>query len=164
MKKLLQNFFLIILVLVPFISEAQKKLRRAESFFGFHFDFHATENDKELGKYFEGALLDTFLLRTQPDYIQIDSKGHPGYSSYPTEVGYSAKSFAKDPMRIWRDITDKHNIPLFVHYSGLWDDKAIRENPGWARTNSDGSIDSTKAAYLGDYSQQLLIPQLKEMI
>ncbi|MEX2336170.1 MAG: hypothetical protein WD555_02735 [Fulvivirga sp.] len=164
MIKTIQITFLIIFIIVPVISEAQKKLRREESFFGFHFDFHATNKDKELGKNFDEGLLDTFLIRTKPDYIQIDSKGHPGYSSYPTKVGYSAASFFKDPMRIWRDITNKHNIPLYVHYSGLWDDKAIPENLEWARINSDGSLDSTKAAYLGGYSDQLLIPQLKEMI
>jgi hypothetical protein len=94
----------------------------------------------------------------------VDSKGHPGYSSYPTQVGYSANSFAKDPLRIWRDITNKHNLPLYVHYSGLWDDKAIVENPDWGRVNPDGTRDKVKAAYFGDYSRELLIPQIKEMM
>src|SRR5690606_8083783 len=92
-----------LLMVIPLLSKGQKKLKRAESFFGFHFDFHATANDKDLGKYFDESMLDTFLLHTQPDYVQIDSKGHPGYSSYPTRVGFSANSFVKDPMRIWRD-------------------------------------------------------------
>ncbi len=164
MKKRTTYFMFALLMVTPLLSKSQERLKRAESFFGFHFDFHATAKDQELGKYFDESLLDTFLLRTQPDYIQIDSKGHPGFSSYPTQVGYSANSFMKDPMRIWRDITAKHNIPLYVHYSGLWDAKAIGEHPEWARINSDGSIDSTKAAYLSDYATTLLIPQLKEMI
>src|SRR5687768_17141264 len=105
----------------PSPAAAQKKLRRAESFFGFHFDFHATARDKELGKRFDTDILEDFIRVTKPDYIQIDSKGHPGYSSYPTEVGYSTKSFSRDPMRIWRDVTNKYNVPLYVHYSGIWD-------------------------------------------
>lgn len=154
----------ILMMAVPFSSKSQKKLTRAESFFGFHFDFHATDKDKDLGEKFDESMLNDFLTRTKPDYIQIDSKGHPGYSSYPTKVGFSSNSFVKDPMRIWRDITNKNNIPLYVHYSGLWDAKAIPENPDWARINSDGSKDMIKAAYLGDYSEKLLIPQIKEMI
>ena len=151
-------------ITIPFWGYAQQRLRRADSFLGFHFDFHATATDKELGKGFDTMLLADFLRRTKPDYIQIDSKGHPGYSSYPTTVGYSANSFVKDPMRIWRDVTNKFNIPLYVHYSGIWDKKAIRENPQWGRIKADGTIDSTKAAYLGEYSEKLMIPQLKEMI
>ena len=164
MKNRITYIAFALLMVLPLLSKGQKKLKRAESFFGFHFDFHATAQDKDLGKYFDEDMLDTFLLRTQPDYVQIDSKGHPGYSSYPTRVGFSANSFVKDPMRIWRDITAKHNVPLYVHYSGIWDARAIAEHPEWARINSDGSKDSTKAAYLSDYAAKLLIPQLKEMI
>lgn len=163
-RKKIILLFLCCFITIPFLGYAQPRLKRADSFLGFHFDFHATAADKELGKGFDTTLLADFLRRTKPDYIQIDSKGHPGYSSYPTTIGYSANSFVKDPMRIWRDITNKYNIPLYVHYSGIWDGKAIRENPQWGRINANGTIDSTKAAYLGEYSEKLLIPQLKEMI
>lgn len=145
-------------------SFAQQKLRRTESFFGFHFDFHATEADKELGKNFDTALLDSFLLRTKPDYIQVDSKGHFGISSYPTQVGYSANSFVKDPMRLWKNMADKHNIPLYVHYSGILDDEAIRRNPEWGRANADGSRDKSQVGYTSGYTGRLLIPQLKELV
>lgn len=164
MLKLKLFFFCYSFILIPLWASSQQRLRRAESFFGFHFDFHATAADKHLGNRFDTALLAGFLERTRPDYIQIDSKGHPGYSSYPTAVGYSANSFARDPMRIFRDVTNQFNVPLYVHYSGLWDDKAIHEHPDWGRRNAKGIIDSTKAAYLGDYAEKLLIPQLKEMI
>ncbi len=76
----------------PFYGYTQQH-KRADSFFGFHFDFHATVADKELGNRFDTLLFSDFLRRTKPDYIQIDSKGHPGYSSYPTKIGYSANSF-----------------------------------------------------------------------
>ncbi|WP_286922639.1 alpha-L-fucosidase [Proteiniphilum sp. UBA5375] len=159
----------IILILSFFIvisnnNFAQHHKKRSESFFGFHFDFHATESDSELGKDFDEKLLTYFLQQTRPDYIQIDSKGHPGISSYPTKIGYAAKNFVKDPIYIWRKITNELNIPLYVHYSGLWDDKAIHENPNWGRTNADGSKDLTKAGYISQYTDQLMIPQLKELI
>jgi len=158
------NLVFIFILVLPFPSKSQNKLTRAESFFGFHFDFHATDQDKELGELFDQEMLDHFLSLTKPDYIQIDSKGHPGYSSYPTKVGFSANSFVKDPMQIWRDITNKNNIPLYVHYSGLWDAKAINENTDWARIKFDSTKDLIKAAYYGEYSEKLLIPQIKEMI
>ncbi|OJY91824.1 MAG: hypothetical protein BGP14_23080 [Sphingobacteriales bacterium 44-15] len=138
--------------------------KRADAFLGFHFDFHATGADKDLGKNFDTVLLSDFLKRTRPDYIQVDSKGHPGYSSYPTRVGYSAGSFSSDPLRTWRTITKNNGVPLYVHYSGLWDDKAMHEHPEWGRVNADGSRDSAKASYESGYVTQLMIPQLKELI
>ena len=159
------TFMVALLILaLPFSSKSQNRLTRAESFFGFHFDFHATSKDKELGKLFDEDLLEDFLKSTKPDYIQIDSKGHPGYSSYPTKIGYSNNSFIRDPMSIWRNVTARNNIPLYVHYSSIWDAKAMHENPEWARIKPDGSIDPIKAAFLGEYATKLLIPQIKEMI
>lgn len=145
-------------------AQEQRKLRRAESFLGFHFDFHAVEKDKELGKNFDLDLLDTFLSRTKPDYIQIDSKGHFGYSSYPTKAGYSADSFVKDPVRLWKDMADRHNLPLYVHYSGYVDDEAIRRNPQWAKLDAKGKKDKSRVSYACDYTEKLFIPQLKELI
>ncbi|MBX3257788.1 MAG: hypothetical protein KF862_26905 [Chitinophagaceae bacterium] len=164
MRKRTVECLLVMISLFLFLTGAAQHKKRADSFFGFHFDFHATEKDRELGKNFDTTLLGEFLRRTRPDYIQVDSKGHPGYSSYPTKVGYSAGSFSSDPLRIWRSVTQKFDIPLYVHYSGLWDAKAIHEHPEWARINADGNIDSTKASYEGGYSTELMIPQLKEMI
>lgn len=113
MKKPVPVLLYILGMMIPLLSISQDRLRRSESFFGFH----ATAKDRELGKLFDEDLLEDFLKRTKPDYIQIDSKGHPGYSSYPTKIGYSNNSFVKDPMRIWRDVTARNNIPLYVHYS-----------------------------------------------
>lgn len=146
------------------LTTASQQHKRADAYLGFHFDFHATADDKELGKNFDTTLLSDFLIKTRPDYIQVDSKGHPGFSSYPTKVGYSAGSFYADPLQIWRSVTKKHHTPLYVHYSSIWDDKAIHEHPEWGLIRADGSIDSTKASYEGGYVTQLMIPQLKELI
>lgn len=150
-------------LLASLLIQAQQH-KRAGSFFGFHFDFHATLKDTALGKNFDTVLLSDFLSRTRPDYIQVDSKGHPGYSSYPTHVGYSNGSFSADPLRTWRSVTRNAHVPLYVHYSGIWDDKAIHQHPEWGRINADGSIDSSKAGYESGYLRELMIPQLKEMI
>lgn len=156
--------FLLAVIIGLSLPVMAQKMPRAESFFGFHFDFHATRNDMDLGKAFDIAFLDTFLLLTSPDYIQIDSKGHLGYSSYPTKIGSSNNSFVKDPMRIWRDITNKHKISLYVHYSGLWDQQALIEHPEWARINADNTRDSLKVSCLSGYTLERLVPQLREMI
>lgn len=167
MKYKIVVLFVLVSVVSTWSCFAQKnnqKPKRSDSFFGFHFDFHATSADKELGKNFDTIPLSEFLKRTRPDYIQVDSKGHPGYSSYPTKVGYSGNSFSNDPLRTWRSVTKSNNVPLYVHYSSIWDNKAVKEHPEWGRKNANESLDSTKISFESNYLSQLMMPQLKEMI
>ena len=79
------------------------KLKRADCFFGVHFDLHASEDITDAGKTLTAEMIDTFLLKVRPDFIQIDCKGHPGISSYPTKVGFHVKGFEKDPLKLWRE-------------------------------------------------------------
>lgn len=130
---------------------------------GLHLDFHAGKNDTLIGRTFTFAMIDSMLSITQPDFIQVDCKGHDGFSSYPTKVGNAPASFDKDIMRIWREVTRKHGIPIYVHYSGVWDSEAIRQNPEWARINADGSRDKNAVSLLSPYLDELLIPQLVEL-
>jgi hypothetical protein len=164
MNKLVVFYFLLSFLIGSQIATGQEKLKRSEGYFGFHFDFHATATDKELGKNFDTDLLEIFLQKTRPDFIQIDSKGHPGFSSYPTKVGTSPNSFVSDPLRIWKEVAEKHNITVCVHYSGLREGEAFVQNPKWGRLKADGTRDLTRAGYFTGYSDSLLIPQIKELI
>jgi hypothetical protein len=159
MKKLLA---LLLCLLIFIVTNAQVK-RRADSFFGIHFDFHATQNDSVIGRSLTAQQIDSFLTLVHPDFVQIDCKGHPGYSSYPTRVGNRAGGFTKDILQLWRERTAKHHVALYVHYSGIMDQKAVTDHKDWARVLPDGSADGEKAAYLGPYLDQLLIPQMKEI-
>lgn len=140
-----------------------KTLRRSESFLGFHFDFHAGMDCHEIGKRLTEGMIDSLLILTKPDYIQVDCKGHAGYSSYPTRIGNQAPGFEKDILDIFRKVTRKHHVALYVHYSGVWDTRAMQLHPEWAIVHQDGSYDRDKAAYFGPYSDKLCIPQLKEI-
>ena len=143
---------------------AQKTpLRRADSFLGIHLDFHATLNDPPLGTSLTEGMIDTMLLAVKPDFIQVDCKGHGGVSSYPTKVGNSAKNFAKDPLALFRKVAKKHGVALYVHYSGVWDDQAVKHHPNWAAINADGKRSQQKTSLWSSYCDSLLIPQLKEI-
>jgi len=141
---------------------AQPK-KRADCFFGIHMDFHATAADNEIGKTFTAETIDSFLTAVKPDFVQVDCKGHPGYASYPTKVGSQTGGYTKDILKIWRQVTLKHNVALYVHYSGLKDIKAVHDHPNWARVTADGSLDDENTGYMGAYADSLLIPQLKEI-
>lgn len=162
------RLFITLIVLSSFglVLTAQNphKLRRADSYWGLHFDHHSELNDTHLGKTLTEGMVDSMLKAARPDYIQVDCKGHPGISSYPTLVGQQAASYDKDPLALIRKVTDAGNVALFVHYSGVIDNNFVRLHPEEGRYTPEGKCDSVHTSLWGNYVDQLLIPQMKELI
>lgn len=144
-------------------AEPAKMPKRADSFLGIHFDFHAGPDCKEIGQNTTPEMVENIIQLVKPDYLQIDCKGHRGLSSYPTKVGNQAPGFVGDPLKVWREVTAKHGVPLYMHYSGVWDSEAIIQHPDWAARNADGSTNKNATSFFGPYADQLLIPQLREL-
>ncbi len=140
-----------------------KRLTRAESFLGFHFDFHATADNQPIGGRSFRADLARMLRAAKPDYVQCDCKGHPGVSSYPTKVGNPAPKFAGDALKVWREETARQGVALFMHYSGVWDTEALRLHPEWARIDEKGKRDPNNTSVFGRYVHELMIPQFVEL-
>lgn len=139
------------------------RLKRADSFLGIHFDFHAGEDCREVGKNTTPEMVENIIRLVQPDYLQIDCKGHPGVSSYPTKVGHPVPGFVGDPLRVWREVTARRGVALYMHYSGVWDSHAVREHPDWGALNADGTLNGRATSFFGPYAEKLLIPQLREL-
>ena len=166
MNKLLTFLFLLVFTSFSAISQTEKpkeKLKRADCFFGVHFDLHASEDIMDAGKTLTPEMIDTFLTKVKPDFIQIDCKGHPGISSYPTKVGFHVKGFEKDPLKLFREITEKNKVALFMHFSGVWDGKVVSEHPDWAIIKANGERSTQKTSFFSPYLTTYMIPQLKEL-
>lgn len=164
--KIMKKIILVQILILVYISvnaQNDRKLLRSESFWGLHFDRHSEKNDDHLGATLTGEMIDSVLRIARPDYIQVDSKGHPGISSYPTEVGQQAKSYDKDPLALIRKITNDHNVALYVHYSGVREVNYVELHPDEARFGSDGKSDGQNTSLWGPYVEKLLIPQLEEI-
>jgi hypothetical protein len=165
MKRIILTGYLLVL---PFFLFSQTRpdpprLKRADSFFGVHFDFHAGPDCNEIGKNVDESMIENIVSQVKPDFIQVDCKGHAGYSSYPTRVGNPAPGFVKDQLKIWRQVTAKNGIALYMHYSGVWDTRAIQFHPSWSAVNADGTPSKNNTSVFGPYADSLLIPQLKEL-
>ncbi len=139
------------------------RMKRADAFLGIHFDFHAGEDCRSVGARTTREMIESVIDKVKPDYIQIDCKGHPGYSSYPTKVGNPAPGFVGDPLRLWREVTRERGIALFMHYSGIWDSHAVATHPSWAAVNADGKPHDRATSVFGPYVDTLMIPQLREL-
>lgn len=163
MKSLNALLILLFLGCVVF-AQNPEKLRRADSFWGLHFDRHSVLTDTNLGKTLTEGMIDTLLKKARPDFIQVDCKGHAGVSSYPTLTGQQAASYDKDPLALIRKVTESHHVALYVHYSGVQDHHYVKHHPAEARFTPDGKSDEKNASLWGPYVDKLLIPQMKELI
>ncbi|GAB3957098.1 hypothetical protein GCM10028805_48880 [Spirosoma harenae] len=105
------------------------------------------------------------MTAVKPDFIQIDCKGHPGVSSYPSKVAHAtvAPNITNDPLAFYRKVTRRHGVDLYLHYSGVYDDAVLDKHPNWAAQKTDGSFDKSKTSVHGPYVDSLLIPQLREL-
>lgn len=137
--------------------------KRSESFLGMHFDFHAGKDQTGIGENCAPEVIGRMLDAVRPDYVQCDTKGHNGATSYPTKVGYQAKEIVADILKMWREETAKRGISLYAHHSGVWDNLAIEHNPSWAAVNEKGEPSKEKTSVFGPYVEKLLGPQLVEM-
>ena len=140
--------------------------RRSESFFGLHFDFHATPEGAKgvpVGKNLKEEEIREICRTLKPDFIQIDCKGHPGWASYPASVGNAMPSFEGDPLALWRRVTKEEGVALYMHYSGVIDRKYAAEHPEEAVLNADGTRDADATRTAGKYADELMIPQLTEL-
>ena len=147
----------------PSVAADPPRMKRADAFLGVHFDFHAGDDCDRVGERTTREMVELVIDKVKPDYIQIDCKGHRGYSSYPTKVGNPAPGFVGDPLRIWRDVTRERGIALFMHYSGVWDYQAVAAHPEWAAVDANGKPNDKATSVFGPYVNALMIPQLREL-
>jgi hypothetical protein len=139
-------------------------IARKDAFFGLHFDLHPQATDTSLGTDISEDNIRGLLERVRPDYVQYDCKGHAGWAGYPTAVGWPSPGIVKDSLAVWRKATREAGVGLFIHYSGVWDSKAVAEHPDWARVGPDGKRDPNATSVFGPYVDDLLIPQLTEVV
>lgn len=133
-------------------------------FFGIHYDLHANAGDTNLGAELSAEHFRAEMERIRPDWVQVDCKGHAGYTSWPTRTGSPSPGIVADSLRIQRDVTAEMGIKLGMHYSGVWDARALELHPEWARRNERGEPDSAMTCRMSGYDDELMIPQMLELI
>jgi len=144
------------------MSELRQPLRRRDCFLGVHLDLHPSWRDRELGADITEQMLADFLDKVKPDFVQYDCKGHSGWSGYQTKIASPSPGIVQDSLALWREATARRGIGLYIHYSGVWDSRAVALHPEWGRCDKNGELDGKNTSVFGPYVDELLIPQLKE--
>lgn len=143
---------------------------RFPRFFGIHLDLHAHNHDRELGKEVTEGLVERLLDAAQPDYLQYDCKGHGGFLAYPksavseTAGGPGGAGIVQDALAIYRRVTARRGVGLYMHFSGVWDDVALRDHPAWATLDPDGKPRPNATSTFSPYVRERMIPQMLEVL
>ena len=161
---------------ISYFMKRSKKSRPPSYGVGFHYDLHATKEDTVLGLNCAPSELVPMLRRMKPDLVQTDCKGHPGYTSWFSKTPDASvpPGLKKDALDQWRAATRQLGLPLFCHYSGIWDAGATEKHPEWrvvpsstAKSalgqNAGGMLSQTVCPRSG-YLHELMIPQFLELI
>jgi len=139
-------------------------LSGSDRYFGIHCDFHAGPADTAvIGSTLKEEDIREICTLLKPDYIQVDTKGHPGWASYPTAIGNAMPRFSQDPMALWRRVTREEGVALYSHYSGVYDVLYATRNPGESIFLASGIRSDKYARTMGPYADDVLIPQLCEL-
>lgn len=136
--------------------------RREDCYFGLHFDLHPNDTDPALGRDVTEELVETIIARAKPDFIQYDAKGHAGWLGWPSKVGPSAPHIVRDSLEIYRRVTARRGVSLYIHFSGVWDSEAVKAHPEWARVDAQGERDPRNTSTWSGYAAERMIPQLRE--
>lgn len=148
----------VLLLALSFTSNAQDR------YFGLHFDFHASPGRcPAIGSTLSENDIQEICDLYKPDFIQVDSKGHPGWSSYPTEYGDEVPGIVGNPMETWRKVTRENGVQLYAHHSGVYDAIYCQKHPDEAVMRSDGTRSGEYSRTNGSYADDKLIPVVKEL-
>lgn len=138
--------------------------KRKDSYWGIHCDFHAKPEMGVMGRTLCEEDIRKVCRQLRPDFWQIDCKGHFGWVSYPTKLGNAMPEFAVDTLEMWRRVTREEGVALYLHYSGIWEEKYCDEHPEERMIGPDGCTpyEAKVVRCNGHYADDLLIPQIAE--
>jgi len=165
------------------MTNATGRWHGPKHYLGFHHDLHASSTDDTIGTRCSVDELMPMLQMSGAQFIQTDSKGHTGYATWFSQTPDASvpAGLKLDALAQWREATARMGVPLHAHYSGIWDEAAGAKHPEWCVLDADGApivrmlypqdrsgdkprAEGTMMCIRSDYVEQLMIPQLLEMI
>lgn len=129
-----------------------------------HFDHHVGP-DTPVGGGADPDEIASLIAPVKPGFIQYHSKGHPGWTNYPTRFGGTPPKLVRDALAVYKKVSEKLGVKFTVYYSGLKDEYAAKEHPEWRRRNVEGGfIGEDILCPNSGYVESRVLPQLKEII
>ncbi len=107
-----------------------------------HLDFHTSEHIPDIGKKFDKKQFQEALKTGKVNHINIFSKGHHGWSYYPTEVGKMHPNLDFDLLGAQLEACHEIGVTAPFYFTIGWSELDVREHPEWTIRDEDGSINA----------------------
>jgi hypothetical protein len=134
-----------------------------KSFYNLHLDHH-TRGDWKVGRDADPDEIKRLVNLSKPDFIQIHAKGNPGWTTYPSEVGYTPPLIEKDVMQIYRDAARDLGIPFSAYYNLGRDGEIMKRRPEFNRLKLNGQLCDKRLSYSTGVAEEYLWPQIREIM
>ncbi len=133
------------------------------AFFILHIDHHTREH-MPVGQDADPAETERRVQSCDPDVLQIHAKGRPGWTTYPTEVGYTPPHLQRDVMKVWKDMADRLGKPFSAYYNIGRDTEIMLRKPQFNRLDAGGAPYANMLCYQSGVVEEYLWPQIREVI
>lgn len=133
------------------------------SFYLLHLDHH-TNARMEVGRDANPAETARLLSLSKPDVIQIHAKGNPGWTTYPTNIGYTPPRLANDVMQVWTDVARDKGYIFSAYYNIGRDGEIMKRHPEWNRIKPDGTPRDRALCYHSGVAEGYLWPMIDEIM
>lgn len=135
----------------------------ARSFYLLHLDHHTTAR-MEVGR--DADLTETvrLLSLSKPDVIQIHAKGNPGWTTYPTKIGYTPPKLSNDVLQAWMDAARDQGCVFSAYYNIGRDGELMKRHPEWNRIKPDGTLRDRALCYHSGVAEGYLWPMIDEIM
>ncbi len=107
-----------------------------------HLDFHTSEHIPDIGKRFDKKQFQEALKTGNVNHINIFSKGHHGWSYYPTKVGKIHPNLDFDLLGAQLEACHEIGVKAPFYFTIGWSELDAREHPEWTIRNEDGAINA----------------------
>ena len=134
-----------------------------DAFVILHADHH-TREDSPVGKDADEEATREMIARVDPDLIQIHAKGNPGWTTYPTDIGFTPPGLQKDVLRMWKTIADERGKPFSAYYNLGRDGEIMMRRPELNRLDAGGNLRQNMLSYGAAVGREYLWPQLDEIM
>ena len=105
-----------------------------------HLDFHTSEHIPGVGSHFDARQFQEALQIGRVNLINIFSKGHHGWSYYPTQVGNPHPTLQIDLLGGQIEACHEIGVRAPIYYTVGWSVHDAEEHPEWCIRNADGTI------------------------
>ena len=128
-----------------------------------HLDHH-TLDDWNVGWEADYNETERLLRIANPDVIQIHTKGNPGWTTYPSKVGFTPPKLKVDVIDVWSRIARNNGFIFSAYYNIGRDGEIMKRKPEWNRIDVNGQPYHRKLCYNSGVVEGYLWPQLEEIM